>query len=112
MGWKYLTLVRLSPLTGRKHQRPHTYTLISNPQNLKPVTPTLKPQTSHPTSGPHFPTIQTLDPFSPKKVGWKHLTLVRLSPLTGRKHQLRRHMAALGHPMLGDRCTHTLTPHT
>ena len=31
------------------------------------------------------------------------LTLVRLWPLTGRKHQLRRHMAALGHPILGDK---------
>jgi tRNA pseudouridine32 synthase/23S rRNA pseudouridine746 synthase len=27
---------------------------------------------------------------------------VRLSPLTGRTHQLRVHMAALGHPILGD----------
>jgi tRNA pseudouridine32 synthase / 23S rRNA pseudouridine746 synthase len=29
-------------------------------------------------------------------------TRVRLSPLTGRSHQLRVHMAALGHPILGD----------
>jgi tRNA pseudouridine32 synthase / 23S rRNA pseudouridine746 synthase len=29
-------------------------------------------------------------------------TRVRLSPLTGRTHQLRVHMAALGHPILGD----------
>lgn len=27
---------------------------------------------------------------------------VRLTPLTGRSHQLRVHMAALGHPILGD----------
>lgn len=32
--------------------------------------------------------------------GW--VTSVALSPVTGRKHQLRRHMAALGCPMLGD----------
>lgn len=31
-----------------------------------------------------------------------HLTTVDLWPETGRKHQLRRHMAALGHPILGD----------
>ena len=31
-----------------------------------------------------------------------HLTTVELWPETGRKHQLRRHMAALGHPVLGD----------
>ena len=29
-------------------------------------------------------------------------TLVRLAPLTGRRHQLRVHLAALGHPILGD----------
>jgi tRNA pseudouridine32 synthase / 23S rRNA pseudouridine746 synthase len=29
-------------------------------------------------------------------------TLVRLFPLTGRSHQLRVHMLALGHPILGD----------
>lgn len=30
--------------------------------------------------------------------------LYRLEPVTGRKHQLRVHMAALGAPILGDRC--------
>lgn len=30
------------------------------------------------------------------------ITRVRLSPLTGRSHQLRVHMLALGHPVLGD----------
>jgi len=29
-------------------------------------------------------------------------TRVRLSPRTGRSHQLRVHMLALGHPILGD----------
>ncbi|WP_412971663.1 bifunctional tRNA pseudouridine(32) synthase/23S rRNA pseudouridine(746) synthase RluA [Glaciecola sp. MF2-115] len=33
----------------------------------------------------------------------KHSTLVRLTPITGRSHQLRVHMLALGHPILGDR---------
>jgi 23S rRNA pseudouridine955/2504/2580 synthase len=32
--------------------------------------------------------------------GW--VTSVALSPVTGRKHQLRRHMAALGCPIVGD----------
>ena len=31
-----------------------------------------------------------------------HLTLVDLFPLTGRTHQLRIHMAAIGHPIVGD----------
>ena len=30
---------------------------------------------------------------------------VLLKPITGRSHQLRVHMLALGHPILGDRCT-------
>lgn len=30
-------------------------------------------------------------------------SLVRLEPITGRSHQLRVHMLALGHPILGDR---------
>ncbi|MEQ5572456.1 bifunctional tRNA pseudouridine(32) synthase/23S rRNA pseudouridine(746) synthase RluA [Providencia huaxiensis] len=30
-------------------------------------------------------------------------TRVKLSPITGRSHQLRVHMLALGHPILGDR---------
>ncbi len=29
-------------------------------------------------------------------------TLVRLFPSTGRRHQLRVHLAAIGHPILGD----------
>ena len=33
----------------------------------------------------------------------RDVTLVRLFPVTGRSHQLRVHMAALGHPILGCR---------
>lgn len=32
----------------------------------------------------------------------KDATLVELSPLTGRTHQLRAHMSSIGHPILGD----------
>ncbi len=31
-----------------------------------------------------------------------NLSLVRLNPLTGRTHQLRVHLASIGHPILGD----------
>ncbi len=32
----------------------------------------------------------------------KRSTLVKLTPITGRSHQLRVHMMAIGHPILGD----------
>ena len=32
-----------------------------------------------------------------------HTTRVQLTPITGRSHQLRLHMLALGHPILGDK---------
>lgn len=44
----------------------------------------------------------------PAQTDWKVIergldeTRVRLSPLTGRSHQLRVHMSELGHPILGD----------
>ncbi|WP_366520101.1 RluA family pseudouridine synthase [uncultured Dokdonia sp.] len=31
------------------------------------------------------------------------LNLVHLSPLTGRRHQLRKHLASIGNPILGDK---------
>ena len=33
----------------------------------------------------------------------EHYSFVKLTPVTGRSHQLRVHMLALGHPILGDR---------
>ena len=53
---------------------------------------------------------QKVDPENgrPARTDWRVIrasddeTRVRLSPLTGRSHQLRVHMAALGHPILGD----------
>jgi tRNA pseudouridine32 synthase/23S rRNA pseudouridine746 synthase len=39
-----------------------------------------------------------------------HLTLYQLVPLTGRKHQLRLHLAALGIPIVNDRLYPALSP--
>ncbi|MBK8902345.1 MAG: RluA family pseudouridine synthase [Anaerolineaceae bacterium] len=41
--------------------------------------------------------VEVIRPFPP------HHTLVRLTPQTGRTHQLRVHLAAIGHPIAGDR---------
>jgi 23S rRNA pseudouridine1911/1915/1917 synthase len=34
---------------------------------------------------------------------FKYLNLVKLQPKTGRKHQLRKHLSAIGNPILGDK---------
>lgn len=41
-------------------------------------------------------------PFPSGRYDSSRYSLVELSPITGRKHQLRRHMAHLRHPMIGD----------
>lgn len=41
-------------------------------------------------------------PHSTGKFPTTRYSMVELSPLTGRKHQLRRHMAHLRHPIVGD----------
>lgn len=45
-----------------------------------------------------YEVTQTVD--SPR---FNKLNLVRLTPKTGRRHQLRKHMHGIGHPILGDK---------
>lgn len=45
-----------------------------------------------------FEVIKTLE-----SERFDYLNLVQLSPKTGRRHQLRKHLAAIGHPILGDK---------
>ncbi|CAM3532503.1 tRNA pseudouridine(65) synthase TruC [Shewanella violacea] len=48
------------------------------------------------------PLLNTEIPFTSGRYASSRYALVKLSPHTGRKHQLRRHMAHLRHPILGD----------
>lgn len=57
--------------------------------------------------------LRVIDPAlgKPSQTRWRllaqddvaHTSRVELEPITGRTHQLRVHLAALGHPILGDR---------
>jgi 23S rRNA pseudouridine1911/1915/1917 synthase len=67
--------------TFSHNSSPHS--AIRNPQSA--IAP---PPTTHPNDKP---------PPSPSNV-----SLIKLTPKTGRTHQLRVHMSAIGHPMVGD----------
>jgi tRNA pseudouridine65 synthase len=45
---------------------------------------------------------QTEIPYSTGRYSTSRYSLLALKPLTGRKHQLRRHMHHISHPMIGD----------
>lgn len=48
-------------------------------------------------------TIATIElPFASGRYQQSRFSLVKLQPKTGRKHQLRRHMAHIRHPIIGD----------
>lgn len=50
-----------------------------------------------------FETLATVQlPIPVSKYPTARFSLVRLQPKTGRRHQLRRHMAGINHPVVGD----------
>lgn len=51
----------------------------------------------------YYQTIEQFElPFAVGRYPSARYSLVRLAPRTGRKHQLRRHMAHINHPIVGD----------
>ncbi|TKB50791.1 tRNA pseudouridine(65) synthase TruC [Ferrimonas aestuarii] len=50
----------------------------------------------------YWPLHQVELPFAVGRYQTSRYSLVAMKPLTGRKHQLRRHMAHLRHPIIGD----------
>lgn len=51
----------------------------------------------------HYTTLSQVEvPISVGRYDSARYSLVELSPETGRKHQLRRHMAHISHPIIGD----------
>ncbi|WP_285164797.1 tRNA pseudouridine(65) synthase TruC [Shewanella goraebulensis] len=50
----------------------------------------------------YAPLLNAEIPFSSGRYPSSRFCLIKLSPQTGRKHQLRRHMAHLRHPIIGD----------
>jgi len=51
----------------------------------------------------HYQVLSYSEPSPENGLSESESTLVELTPVTGRSHQLRVHMLALGHPILGDR---------
>ncbi|WP_345846494.1 tRNA pseudouridine(65) synthase TruC [Shewanella algae] len=50
----------------------------------------------------YAPLLNAEIPFPSGRYPSSRFALIRLSPQTGRKHQLRRHMAHMRHPIIGD----------
>ena len=53
----------------------------------------------------HFKNINTIS-----SIKTEHISLLNLYPLTGRTHQLRRHLASINHPIVGDNLYNTNFP--
>jgi 23S rRNA-/tRNA-specific pseudouridylate synthase len=59
-------------------------------------------QVSNPVQGKYAESLLHIVSYTASPI-YDCLTTVDLWPITGRKHQLRKHMQALGHPILGDK---------
>ena len=67
-----------------------------------PLKKELKPYTTQ-AAQTHYTSLEYYDfPQATGRYSSARLALLELQPLTGRTHQLRRHLAHIRHPILGD----------
>lgn len=80
--------------------------LIDHPLQLKPDRIADRDRRKDPLpqqAQTHFQRLATVEvPFAVDRYPQSRYSLVALQPRTGRKHQLRRHMKHIGHPIIGD----------
>lgn len=60
-------------------------------------------QTIHPEGAPAQTVVTVMERFHRPSTNGSEFSLVRALPLTGRMHQIRVHLAHIGHPVIGDK---------
>lgn len=89
------TLIRLSKLFAeRKIEKTYQAVVIGKPLAKGVIETPLEGKASL----THFFTVRIVDSLRNT-----HLSLLDLSPQTGRTHQLRKHLSGIGHPIFGDK---------
>lgn len=70
--------------------------------DIAPEAPVRVRQACHPSGKPCRTEFRVLERV-PSRGDWPPMALLRCRPITGRMHQIRAHLAYLGHPIVGDK---------